>query len=521
MKIFSKAQIYEGDKLTAKKQNISSTELMERAGTQIFNWLHIRMQGAQVPIHVFCGIGNNGGDGLVVARHLHQHGYNVHIYVVDYSKKRSDDFLVNHDRIMESTKKWPIMLKSEGDFPEISRDDIIVDAIFGIGLNRPASDWVQKLFQHFKKSEAFTLAIDVPSGVYTDKVPEKEDGVVWANYSLSFQSPKLIFFLPETAKFCGQWEVLDIGIDREYLIATETDVELIGKLEVLPIYQPREKFSHKGMYGHSLIIGGSYGKMGAALLTSKSALSVGAGLVTSYVPKCGYQILQTAFPEAMVITDVNENEISDISFAIEPTVIGLGVGLGTSETTTKALEAFLKSNKTPLVIDADGLNIISTDKKLLELLPQQTVITPHPKELERLMGKWKDDFDKLKKAKALSKKHDLIIVIKGANTITVYQDKCYVNTTGNPGMATGGTGDVLTGIITGLISQGYEALSASIFGVYLHGKSADLAIENLGYQSLTASHIIDGMGAAYLDLFAQPEQPKVEEVEEDGREEKK
>ena len=521
MKIFSKEQIYKGDKLTAKKQNISSAELMERAGKQIFNWLHIRMQGAQVPIHVFCGIGNNGGDGLVVARHLYQHGYSVHTYVVHYSDKRSADFMINHERIMETTKKWPIMINSEADFPVINKDDIIVDAVFGIGLNRPASSWVKALFENFKKSGAFTLAIDIPSGIYTDKVPEKEDGVVWANYCLSFQSPKLVFFLPDTAKFCGQWEVLDIGIDREYLIATETEAELIAKNEVLPFYKPREKFSHKGMYGHSLIIGGSYGKIGAALLASRSALSIGAGLVTSFVPRCGYQIIQTAFPEAMVVTDENENEISNITFGFEPSVIGLGVGMGTSEKSTNALKDFLKSNKTPLVIDADGLNIISADKKLFDLLPSQTVLTPHPKELERLIGKWKDDFDKLNKAKALSKKHDLIVVIKGANTFTVYQNKYYVNTTGNPGMATGGTGDVLTGIITGLISQGYEALSATVLGVYLHGKSADLAIENLGYQSLTASHIIDGLGAAYLDLFMQPEQPNVEEVEEDGREEKK
>ncbi|WP_026753489.1 bifunctional ADP-dependent NAD(P)H-hydrate dehydratase/NAD(P)H-hydrate epimerase [Sediminibacter sp. Hel_I_10] len=517
MKIFSKAQIYEGDQLTAKKQNISSTELMERAGTQIFNWLHVRMQGAQVPIHVFCGIGNNGGDGLVVARHLNTHGYNVHTYVVNYSDKRSKDFLVNYDRIKDTTKKWPHMLNADSDLPDIGKDDIIVDAVFGIGLNRPADTWVKNLFQHFKKSEAFTLAIDMPSGVYTDKTPEQEEGVVWANYTLSFQAPKLVFFLPETAKFSGQWEVLDIGIDRDYLMATETEVELIGKNEVLPLYQPREKFSHKGTYGHSLIIGGSYGKIGAALLSSKSALAIGAGLVTAYVPKCGYQIIQTAFPEAMVLTDTAENEISNIQFDIEPTVIGLGTGMGTSEVTAHALEGFLKSNKIPLVADADGLNIISKNAPFLKLLPSKTVITPHPKELERLIGKWKDDFDKLKKAKAFSSKHDLVIVLKGANTITVYKDKCYVNTTGNPGMATAGSGDVLTGVITGLISQGYKPLSAAIFGVYLHGKSADLAIEDLGYQSLTASHIIKSLGTAYLDLFAQPEGPQVEEAEAEGK----
>ena len=240
MKIFSKEQIYEGDQLTAQKQNISSTELMERAGTQIFNWIHQRMQGAQVPIHVFCGIGNNGGDGLVLARQLINYGYNVHTYVVNCSDKRTEDFLVNYDRIKQTTKKWPTMLNCKADFPPIGPDDIIVDAVFGIGLNRPPNEWVKGLFQHFKASEAFTLAIDLPSGLYADKVPEDENGVVWADYSLSFQTPKLVFFLPDTSKYTRQWEAIDIGIDREFLQQTETEVELIGKNEMLPIYKPRE-----------------------------------------------------------------------------------------------------------------------------------------------------------------------------------------------------------------------------------------------------------------------------------------
>ena len=511
MKIFSKEQIYEGDQLTAKKQNITSTELMERAGIQIFNWLHVRMQGAQVPIHIFCGIGNNGGDGLVIARHLLTHGYNVHTYIVNYSDKRSKDFLANYDRIKQTTKSWPKMMNGETDFPEIHKDDIIVDAIFGIGLNRPASAWVQALFMHFRNSGAFTLSVDIPSGVYTDKAIEDENGVVWANYTLSFQSPKLVFFLPETAKFSIQWEVLDIGIDREFLFRTETEAQLIGKHEVLPIYQPRQKYAHKGDYGHSLIIGGSHGKIGAVLLASRATLSIGAGLVTAYVPSCGYQILQSGFPEAMVLTDKNETHISNIAFDLDPKVIGIGVGIGTKEETVKAFRSFLKTNKAPLVIDADGLNIIAKDKRIMNALPKQAVLTPHPKELERLIGKWTDDFDKLNKTKALAKTHDLIIVIKGANTITVYDNRLYVNTTGNPGMATAGTGDVLTGIITGLISQGYSPLNATLFGVYLHGRAADIAIEDVGYQSLIASYIIEALGEAYIDLFKEPEQPDIQD----------
>ncbi|MEZ4797817.1 MAG: NAD(P)H-hydrate dehydratase [Flavobacteriaceae bacterium] len=508
MKIFAKEQIYEGDRLTAEKQNISSTELMERAGMQIFNWLHTRMQGAQVPIHVFCGIGNNGGDGLVVARQLITHGYNVFTYVVNCSDKRSKDFLVNYDRIKTVTKKWPTLLGCEDEFPTIHKDDIIVDAVFGIGLNRPVDDWVKALFLHFKKSRAFTLSIDMPSGLFADKVPDTQNDVVRANHTLSFASPKLVFFLPDTAKYTQQWEILDIGLDMEFLYTTQTEAELIGKFEVLPLYKPRKKFDHKGTYGHALIIGGSYGKIGSVVLASKAVMSSGAGLVTAYVPRCGDIVLQSSFPEAMVISDKNELIISNIDFDLQPKAIGIGVGMGTDKQTVSAFEAFLIANTVPLIIDADGINMLSNKKALLKLLKPNTVLTPHPKELERLIGKWNDDFDKLKKVKAFSKKYNIVVVIKGAHTIIVQNDKLYINSTGNPSLATAGSGDVLTGIITGLISQGYEPIIASIFGVYLHGRAADIAVVSFGYQSLIASHIIEYLGEAYIDLFKQPEEPR-------------
>jgi hydroxyethylthiazole kinase-like uncharacterized protein yjeF len=517
MKLFSKEQIYEGDKLTIERQKTSSTDLMERAGMQIFNWMHLRMQGAQVPIHVFCGIGNNGGDGLVLARHLITHGYNVFAYIINCSDKRSKDFLINYDHVKNTTKKWPKLLNCKEDFSEILIDekDIIVDAVFGIGLNRPPNDWVQELFQKFRASKAFTLAIDIPSGVFTDIAVEDENAAVHANFTLSFQSPKLIFFLPETAKYTVQWEVLDIGIDRDYLMQTETEVELISKFEVLPFYKPREKFAHKGDFGHVLILGGSYGKIGAVNLASRAALAAGAGLVTAYIPKCGYHSLQASIPEVMVITDENESAISDINFDIEPSVIGLGVGLGIDDSTAKTFEAFLKKNKTPLVIDADGLNLLSKNKTLLKLLPEQTILTPHPKELERLVGKWSNDFEKLKKVKAFSKKYNVVVLIKGAHSVTVYNHKIYINTTGNPGMATAGSGDVLTGLIAGMVAQGYEPLVSTIFGVYLHGKSADISVENYGYQSLIASHIIETIGDAYIDLFKRPKEAQEEEAQEE------
>ena len=504
MKIFSSKQIYEADKATIKKNNISSDQLMEGVAVQLFNWLHLRIQGAPVKIHLFCGLGNNGGDGIALARHLQEHGYNIGVYVVNYSKKRSDDFLVNLDRLKDR-KIWPEFLDDSSVLPEIGRDDIIVDAIFGIGLNRAPDSWVVNLFEHIEKSKAFVLSVDIPSGLFTDRVSEDEKAVVKANHTLSFQVPKLVFFLPETGIFTEQWEVLDIGLDPEFLVNTETEYELIGKNEMLPVYIPREKFSHKGTHGHGLIVGGSYGKIGAVHLASKACLYAGSGLVTAFVPKCGYIPLQTNFPEAMVLTDNDENHISKIEFGIDPAVVGIGVGLDKDASTVKALDEFLGDNKKPLVIDADALNILSENKALLGKIPAQTVLTPHPKELERLIGSWKDDFDKLKKAKEFSKKYDCVLVIKGSHTITIYDEKGYVNTTGNPGMGTGGTGDVLTGVITGLIAQGYNPLNAAVFGVYLHGRAGDIAVEKTGYQALTASHVVDAIGLAFIDLFAQPE----------------
>lgn len=512
MKIFNTEQIYAADRFTIEKQQITSEALMERAATQIYEWMNARLQGAQVKIHLFCGIGNNGGDGIALARHLQENGYSTNVYVVNYSDKRSKDFLLNLDRLKER-KLWPEFLDSDCEFPELGRDDIIVDAIFGIGLNRAPDAWVTKLIQHLNNSLAFILSIDIPSGLFMDQVTKNTDDVIRANHVLSFQAPKLPFFLPQTGVFINQWELLDIGLDAEFLYKTEAAYELIGKPEVLPMYIPRLKFSHKGSYGHSLIIGGSYGKIGAVQLAAKACIEIGSGLVTAYIPECGYVPLQSSLPEVMVITDDEDKKISNINFDFQPSVVGIGMGLGLDKTTVEAFSEFIKSNSLHLVIDADGLNILSKHPELLKKIPKQTVLTPHPKELKRLLGKWGDDFDKLKKAKAFSKKYDCILIIKGAHTIVVYDGVGYLNSTGNPGMATAGSGDVLAGMISGLIAQGYNPLNASIFGVYLHGLAGDMAVSENGYEAVTATKLIQNIGKAFLELFRRPEQEQ--QVEEE------
>lgn len=501
MEILTAKQIYEIDQATIKNQDISSLDLMERAGTVCFNWIHTRLQGNPIKVHVFCGIGNNGGDGLVIARHLHQYGYNVDCYVVNFSEKRSEGFLANYDRLKD-VGVWPKVINSVNDFPEISPKDIVVDAILGIGLSRKIKGFTTKLIKYINEVQAYTLAIDIPSGLYSDKCVTQDCAVIEASHTLTFQRPKLAFLLPQNESFIYTWEIIDIGLDENYIAQMNINNFTIDKHDVLTIYKSRDKFTHKGTYGHSLIIGGSYGKIGSVVLASKGALKAGSGLVTAYIPKCGYDIVQISIPEAMVEVD-SDKEIEFFNYKTKPTVIGIGVGLGTSEKTKKGFSKFLEINKSPLVIDADALNIISQNKELLKLIPKNSVLTPHPKEFERLVGKWDDDFEKLDKLKSFSSENNVIIVLKGANTAIAVGEKLYFNTSGNSALSTAGTGDILTGIITGLISQGYDTVQASILGVYLHGVTANLAMKdmNMSVESFTASTVLENLGKAFLSLF--------------------
>lgn len=501
MKIFSARQLKEADEITIKKQDISSLDLMERAASLVFEEIDRRLQGALIPIKIFCGIGNNGGDGLVVGRLLLEKGYDVRFYIVNYSDHRSKDFLANYDLVKKQTTKWPELLRSEDDFPEIKKGDFVVDAIFGVGLNRPLLPWVANLVKHINASEAFVLSIDLPSGLMADEPVTDKTAIIKAGYTITFQSPKMSFFLPETASFVGELQIMDIGLDREYLIDTNSRAELIGKEEAKMLYRPRNKFSHKGTFGHALMVGGSYGKMGSICLSATAALRSGIGMVTTFVPSCGYKILQTALPEAMVLTDKHENLITQVDHEIQPDVISFGVGVGTDELTIKAFEDLLQKTKSPMVIDADGLNILSKKKDLLKIIPEASILTPHPKELERLIGKWSNDFEKIEKAQAMAKEHKLILVLKDAYSMTLTAEDIYVNTSGNPGMATAGSGDVLTGILTSLLAQGYNPLTAAVFGVFLHGRAGDLAAEKLSYEGLIARDIAENTGAAILDLF--------------------
>lgn len=500
MKIFNKEKLKEADEFTIKEQNINSDELMERAAIQLFGWLKTQLKENRPKINLFCGIGNNGGDGLALARLLLNDGYEVEVYIVNFSDKRSDDFLLNLNRLKEH-QFWPEFINEKSDLPELNQGEIVIDAIFGIGLNRPAEGWIKELIQHINQSKSYVIAVDVPSGLYLDKAPENSEAIIKAETTITFQLPKLVFFLPETAEFAGRVEIADIGLDQNFIAKTASEALLIQQHDAQRLYKPRGKFSHKGTFGHCLVAGGSYGKMGSVLLATKAALRVGAGKVSALIPKCGYDILQLGIPEAMVITAENDKHLINTQTDFTPESICFGIGAGKEEATKHYLEQLMKERSAPLLIDADGINILAENQELLKHLPEKSILTPHPGELKRLLGEWEDDFDKLEKAKAFSLKYKVILVIKGAYTITIADKNLYINSTGNPGMATAGSGDTLSGIIAGLVAQGYDATIAAVFGVYLHGKAGDLAAEKLGFEAVIADDLIQHLGEAYKSLF--------------------
>ena len=504
MKILSQEQLYQADRETLAREGIPSEVLMERAATRVFEWLHHRLEGSPTHIHVFCGIGNNGGDGLVVARHLQQHGYHLTVYVVKYSEYRSPDFLTNLKRLKEEGI-WPTYLDAASPVPEIPASDLVVDAVFGIGLNRPPAPWLGTLFRSLNDSGAFVLSIDMPSGLYMDRVPEDPKTVIRAGYLLTFGAPKLVFFLPQTGYFIGQWEVLDIGLDEDFMANLEVEYELYGGWSVRSFYRPRKRFSHKGTYGHVLVLGGSHGKIGAVALSARAALLSGAGLVTACVPNCGYIPLQSQVPEIMVWTTPGEQEHVEFPDQTEGYVTCAGMGLGTSHATSGAFVQWLERQKAPVLLDADALNILSQNPESLGAIPSDSILTPHPGELRRLIGDWKDDFEKLEKAMGFARAHGCVLLIKGAHTLVLYGGRGYVNSSGNPGMATAGSGDVLSGMITGLLAQGYPPLQATLMGVYLHGRAGDLIADQTGYEALTATGLLSGIPGAFLELTASPE----------------
>jgi len=501
MKILQVEKIREADAHTIKNEPIASIDLMERAATKCFKWIKKRVDNHQ-PVKIFCGPGNNGGDGLAIARLLLLKDYAVKIYIVRFTNKGSDDFNTNLQRLKDIPTAHIEEINEGQQFPVLSETDMVIDAIFGSGLTRPITGFTAHLIHHINKSGCITIAIDTPSGLFSDECSiSKDAAIIEADYTLSFQFPKLAFMFPENDPYVGRWKVLKIGLTEEFINQAETKNFFVEKSDIKPLIKSRNKFDHKGKFGHLLLIAGGYGKSGAAILAAKAALRVGAGLVTAHVPESSYPIVQTAIPECMVSIDENEYCWSKTPDLKMYNAIATGPGLGMEKVTQQALKMLIQNTPVPLLFDADAINILGENKTWISFVPAGSIFTPHPKEFERLVGKSANHFERNKLQREFSHKHQVYIVLKGAQTcITTPAGECFFNSTGNPGMATGGSGDVLTGIIAGLLAQGYHPKVASIMGVYIHGLAGDIAARRFTMQTMIAGDIENSISDAFKEL---------------------
>ena len=501
MKFFRSDQIKKIDAYTIKEEPVTSVDLMERAAGQLLRWYIPRYERSG-RVLIFAGPGNNGGDGLALARLLEENRYDVEVYYIEFSVKTSEDWKINLDRLKKETKIKVNYITVIDEFPVVFPDDKIIDAIFGSGLTRPVHGLAQDVIKKINQSGSTIISIDIPSGLFgEDNADNVNDSIVSADYTLSFQFPKLSFMFAENSAFLGEWTVLPIGLSANSIKSTISPYIFLGKEDVVPLLKQRNKFDHKGIYGHGLLISGSIGKMGAAVMGAGAALRSGIGLITCHLPFCGASVMQGALPEAMVVPDANEKYVSDIGVTDSFNAIGIGPGLGTKPVTCEAVTNILSACRKPIVIDADALNIISLDKNRLSLIPEGAILTPHPMEFERLAGKTNNSYQRLSRQIEFSKEYNCIVVLKGANTsITSPDGNVFFNSTGNPGMATAGSGDVLTGILLSLLAQGYPPINAAIFGVYLHGLAGDIAAEELCYESIIASDIIKNLSGAFKRL---------------------
>ncbi len=499
MKIFSAAQMREWDAFTLKEEPITSLALMERAATACVHWIQERDYG-NATFHVFCGKGNNGGDGLAIARLLLEKGKMVHVYILETGQKGTPDFQANLHRLHALTFEIHF-IQSEQFFPQLRKDAVVVDALLGTGLQRPLEGTAALLAQHINQAGATVIAIDIPSGMYADQtcrlLPK-----IHATHTLTFQAWKLCFLMEENQEAFGEVHLLPIGLHRGYEPVTPVTARMIDEALIRSLKKRRSPFAHKGHFGHALLVGGSYGKIGAMVLSSRACLKSGAGLVTAAIPTCGYTVLQTAVPETMVQSDTSTTHISQVPRELwRFQAVGIGPGMGLHEETGKALLQLLKELHIPVVLDADALNLLSMVQNARDFLPPESILTPHPKEFERLFGAVTDNFDRLERARSKASEWNCYILLKTHHTLIACPDgQLWFNNTGNSGMAKAGSGDVLTGLLTGLLAQGYTPEHACILGVYLHGLAGDLAAEQQGEEAMLASDTIQMLGSAFRKI---------------------
>lgn len=501
MKILSTEQIRELDAYTILNEPISSIHLMERAARACVSRIS-KLVKLDEKLIVVCGKGNNGGDGLAITRLLIDQGFDAHAIVIHYTENFSEDASANYNLLKE---KFPDNVHDIHAFEELearmTNKTVLIDAILGTGINKAVEGFLGEVIQYLNSKFHKIISIDVPSGLFCDKSSSGNKNIIHSNLTLSFQIPKLAFFFAENKTFVPEFEILKIGLSEKKMQTLSSHYYYVTPQEIASLLKRRSKFSHKGTYGHALLLAGSKGKSGAALISAKACLRSGAGLLTVHSTKNTLSALLNYLPEAMSSEDANDLHISEIEKPEKYDALAFGPGLGTHNDTQLVLKKILNYYNGSMVIDADGLNILSENKTWLNFLRPETILTPHSKEFERLTEKYTDDFERLKAAKQFSIKYNCILILKGAHAAIAMPDgNVFFNSSGNPGLAKGGTGDGLTGIILGLLARGYSSPQAALIGTFIHGYAADLCTKKKSEESLLISDVIEMLPKAFKKL---------------------
>jgi len=500
IKIFETSKLKSLDQYTIDHEPITSIDLVERAAVTFTNEFK-RNFSKQRRVIVFAGQGNNGADALAVARLLAEESYRTEVYLFNPGRRLSPDCEENKQRILADEKVRLYEVIDDFEPPVLTEHDVVIDGLFGSGLNRPLTGGYAAVVGYINQSDATVVAIDMPSGLFgEDNLNNNPEGIIRAKMTLTFEFPKLAMVLPENELFVGRWKALPIGLHPAIMEKTSTAYLMVTDEDMEGLIRPRSRFAHKGDFGHALLVAGGKGRMGAALLAASACMHSGVGKLTVHLPQRGEMVLQTAVPEAMLDLDTDRDRITTLPDDLRAfDTIAIGPGIGTDEPTATQLGRLLRTaGDKPLLLDADALNILARNRELMPLLPPNTVLTPHPKEFDRLFGESANGYARLHKAATTAVKHSICIVLKGAYTaVCMPHGQICFNTTGNPGMATAGSGDVLTGIIAGLMAQQYDPSTAAVVGVYLHGLAGDLAAARSSEESLVAGDIVRELGRAF------------------------
>lgn len=496
MKFFPASAIKDIDAYTIEHEPIASIDLMERAARALTGVVLERY--ANRSFVVFAGPGNNGGDALAMARMLRAADKVVDVWLIAPGGRLSPDCRANLERL-----EGVNILEDNFVMPAIAPDAVIIDGLFGSGLNRPVEGVFASVIRGIDALDNEVVAVDMPSGLLGENNDPAAQLIVFATLTITLQFPKLSLLFAENAPFVGELKVVDIGLSKEAMDKTPSKLFLTDEKDIKLLLKRRGKFAHKGNFGHALLVAGSQGMAGASVLAARSALRSGVGMLTVHIPHCNNIIVQTAVPEAMTSIDSCVTHFSDEIDISRYSVVAVGPGLGQNEESEKALLKLIDNCEVPMVLDADALNILSRNPLYLQRLPQGSVITPHVGEFNRLFGKTNNSYIRLMASLAYAKSFGVTILLKGAHTVVTSPDGVhYFNTTGNPGMATAGSGDALTGVIAALLAQGYSAPDAARLGVYLHGLAGDMAASVVGEIALTASDIVEYIPVAWNKIYS-------------------